>query len=331
MSIDLEKESLLTLKEWAHLLGIRGMSNARKPELIDLLTKVGEKRVEYARNLSEQKRLENGEPPREKKKPGRKSKKQLEEEAAAAAARQEKEEKGEAETEKANEKPSPAPASRYVRYSTTSEEKKTESAADRPDRPERRIVRSVYDQSPIRNPGRGGFGSYAPSYRAQLEAADNPDRQPRTRFEMPAPERRSPAAEETRPVFRSLTGDDSRAALRNSAPDEIRPAYRSNIGDDSRLNYRGGAEEEKNYPRISAEEDRQALRADDKQPAYPDNLAGPLGEGILEVMPEGFGFIRCENYMPGDNDIYVSPAQIHRFGLKTGDILSGVTKIKTNA
>ena len=43
MSIDLEKESLLTLKEWAHLLGIRGMSNARKPELIDLLTKVGEK------------------------------------------------------------------------------------------------------------------------------------------------------------------------------------------------------------------------------------------------------------------------------------------------
>ena len=331
MSIDMEKESLLTLKEWAHLLGIRGMSNARKPELIDLLTKVGEKRVEYARNLSEQKRLENGEPPREKKKPGRKSKKQLEEEAAAAAARQEKEEKGEAETEKAGEKPSPAPASRYVRYSTTSEEKKTESAADRPDRPERRTVRSVYDQSPIRNPGRGGFGSYAPSYRAQLEAGDNQDRQPRTRFEMPAPERRSPAPEETRPVFRSLTGDDSRAALRNSAPDEIRPAYRSNIGDDSRLNYRGGAEEEKNYPRVSAEEDRQALRADDKQPAYPDNLAGPLGEGILEVMPEGFGFIRCENYMPGDNDIYVSPAQIHRFGLKTGDILSGVTKIKTNA
>ena len=51
--------------------------------------------------------------------------------------------------------------------------------------------------------------------------------------------------------------------------------------------------------------------------------------GILEVMPEGFGFIRCENYMPGDNDIYVSPAQIHRFGLKTGDILAGVTKVKT--
>ncbi len=57
--------------------------------------------------------------------------------------------------------------------------------------------------------------------------------------------------------------------------------------------------------------------------------SGVVVSGILEVMSDGFGFIRSENYLPGDNDIYVSPSQIRRFGLKTGDILEGHTRIKT--
>lgn len=57
--------------------------------------------------------------------------------------------------------------------------------------------------------------------------------------------------------------------------------------------------------------------------------SGKEANGILEVMSDGFGFIRCENYLPGENDIYVSPAQIKRFNLKTGDIIIGSTKIKT--
>ena len=63
---------------------------------------------------------------------------------------------------------------------------------------------------------------------------------------------------------------------------------------------------------------------------YPKELdSGIEASGILEVMPDGYGFIRCENYMPGENDVYVAPSQIRRFGLKTGDILVGNTKIKT--
>ena len=50
--------------------------------------------------------------------------------------------------------------------------------------------------------------------------------------------------------------------------------------------------------------------------------------GILEVLAEGYGFIRCANYLPGENDVYVSPAQIKRFGLKTGDVIIGNKKIK---
>lgn len=57
--------------------------------------------------------------------------------------------------------------------------------------------------------------------------------------------------------------------------------------------------------------------------------SGNVVKGILEVMSDGFGFIRSENYLPGDNDVYVSPSQIRRFNLKTGDILEGHTRIKT--
>jgi len=56
--------------------------------------------------------------------------------------------------------------------------------------------------------------------------------------------------------------------------------------------------------------------------------SGVRARGILEVMPDGFGFIRCENYLPGENDVYVAPSQIRKFGLKTGDILEGNTKVR---
>ena len=62
---------------------------------------------------------------------------------------------------------------------------------------------------------------------------------------------------------------------------------------------------------------------------FEDLDSGQTANGILEVMADGFGFIRCENYLPGDNDVYVSPAQIRRFNLKTGDIVEGNLKIKT--
>lgn len=57
--------------------------------------------------------------------------------------------------------------------------------------------------------------------------------------------------------------------------------------------------------------------------------SGRTASGILEVMQDGFGFIRCENFLPGENDVYVAPSQIRRFGLKTGDYVTGNTRIKT--
>ncbi len=65
---------------------------------------------------------------------------------------------------------------------------------------------------------------------------------------------------------------------------------------------------------------------------FPSELdSGIKANGILEVMPDGYGFIRCENYLPGENDVYVAPSQIRRFNLKTGDIIEGNTRIKTQS
>ena len=57
--------------------------------------------------------------------------------------------------------------------------------------------------------------------------------------------------------------------------------------------------------------------------------SGVTANGILEVLADGYGFIRCENYLPGEHDVYVSPSQIRKFNLKTGDIVCGNTRIKT--
>ena len=64
-------------------------------------------------------------------------------------------------------------------------------------------------------------------------------------------------------------------------------------------------------------------------PAVPGLLeGGECGdcEGVLEVLPDGYGFLRSENYLPGNKDIYVSIAQIRRFGLRTGDLVTGKTR-----
>lgn len=80
-------------------------------------------------------------------------------------------------------------------------------------------------------------------------------------------------------------------------------------------------------PREEARNREEAKSDEDKFPAELDS--GISAHGILEVMPDGYGFIRCENYLPGERDVYVAPSQIRRFGLKTGDILEGNTRIKT--
>lgn len=97
-------------------------------------------------------------------------------------------------------------------------------------------------------------------------------------------------------------------------------------------------EEQRQEPRQEAGQEmrqeplRQEARPETRQEPRQETSTLDSGQeacGILEVMPDGFGFIRSDNYMPGDSDVYVSPSQIRRFELKTGDIIRGNTRVKS--
>ena len=76
----------------------------------------------------------------------------------------------------------------------------------------------------------------------------------------------------------------------------------------------------------------QRYNANQSGPTEMEQLdSGEVRNGILEVLSEGYGFIRCDNYLPGEEDVYVSPALIRKYHLRTGDILEGNTRIKTQS
>lgn len=94
-----------------------------------------------------------------------------------------------------------------------------------------------------------------------------------------------------------------------------------------------GEEEEKKesvQPEKQPEPPKETVNSDPFKQDYDPEMMdkGPKANGILEVMSEGYGFIRCENFLPGENDVYVSHIQIRRFGLKTGDIVVGPKRLK---
>jgi transcription termination factor Rho len=115
--------------------------------------------------------------------------------------------------------------------------------------------------------------------------------------------------------------------------------YRQN--DSRQGDYRQSEDRQNDYRQNDSHQDDNR-QADPRQGEYRENHvgfranaetaqldSGEKANGILEVMTDGYGFIRCENYMPGENDIYVSPSQIRRFNLKTGDIIQGNIRVKT--
>ncbi len=81
--------------------------------------------------------------------------------------------------------------------------------------------------------------------------------------------------------------------------------------------------------RLRTIDDRTVQKMESEGISMADLDSGEKAEGILEVMPDGYGFIRCENYLPGDHDVYVSPSQIRRFRLKTGDIITGNKRVRS--
>lgn len=128
---------------------------------------------------------------------------------------------------------------------------------------------------------------------------------------------------------------NSREASRDSAesrePKESRESRDNRESRESRESRETGDIRDTRETRADVRESRPEPRSDASGIAGQDMAeldSGIEANGILEVMPDGFGFIRCENFLPGENDVYVAPSQIRRFNLKTGDIIVGNRRIK---
>lgn len=128
---------------------------------------------------------------------------------------------------------------------------------------------------------------------------------------------------------------NSREASRDSAesrePKESRESRDNRESRESRESRETGDIRDTRETRADVRESRPEPRSDASGIAGQDMAeldSGIEANGILEVMPDGFGFIRCENFLSGENDVYVAPSQIRRFNLKTGDIIVGNRRIK---
>ena len=114
-----------------------------------------------------------------------------------------------------------------------------------------------------------------------------------------------------------------RSSERDAEKSADKPAEKQAKGNAGKGENRDPKKEEKGS---SQEESQDPDRISQEKEALD---SGETANGILEVMSDGYGFIRCENYLPGENDVYVAPSQIRRFNLKTGDIIVGNTRVKT--
>ncbi len=119
------------------------------------------------------------------------------------------------------------------------------------------------------------------------------------------------------------------ARTRMSRPAARRdPAYQRNDAGNQRAESNARIENSRNL-QVQITPQIQAQFPDQTPQDIAELDSGIEANGILEVMPDGFGFIRCENFLPGENDVYVAPSQIRRFNMKTGDIVQGSRRIKT--
>ncbi len=172
---------------------------------------------------------------------------------------------------------------------------------------------------------------------AAQETAKTVSERPQVRTERPMMSR--PQGSQDRPIQRPQGGQDRPVQPRMQGAAD-RQVQRSQGGQEHPVQPRPQmtkdrpAEVQRTAPADAATDvTQQPVHRFDPEKATAEDIkrmdSGETRVGILEIMTEGgFGFIRCDNYLPGENDVYVSPTQIRKYGLKTGDIICGNTKVR---
>ncbi|MBQ0028147.1 MAG: transcription termination factor Rho [Lachnospiraceae bacterium] len=123
-------------------------------------------------------------------------------------------------------------------------------------------------------------------------------------------------------VGENLRTTEARKTPARNQPQEVRRSKEFSQPQEARRS------KEVSQPQEVSQSQEMQVENKEKNDAHRELDSGQVASGILEVMSDGFGFIRSANYLPGENDVYVAPSQIRKFGLKTGDIICGNTRVK---
>ena len=137
-------------------------------------------------------------------------------------------------------------------------------------------------------------------------------------------EKKAPAKEEKQPAKRGRKKASEAVSEPAAEEEQKKPAKAKETAE--KPVEKEPVQEEKPADEPAKEAENKPSEAQQQESALD---SGVEANGILEVMPEGYGFIRCDNFLPGVDDVYVAPGQIRKFGLKTGDIIIGNTRVKT--
>lgn len=147
-------------------------------------------------------------------------------------------------------------------------------------------------------------------------------------------------------VIEAMLAEDARQEKQEETTQKPSPKEPENKPESKQDSKPENKQEEKTAPaknnnnRTEQKNKPENNRVNFNEPPTPDEQKELIGSeldsgeevcGILEIMPDGYGFIRSDNYLPGDHDVYVSPSQIRRFRLKKGDIIRGNLRVKTQS
>ena len=295
-----ESLSVVSLREVAKARGLRHLSGLKKSQLVDLMLQEDEKEANQSQ----------AEAPAEKK------------EGQADKALNIGESRVEKSTQTEAKRGSEAPAERPVKAESRSG---SEASAERPVKAESRSNSEAPAERPVKAESRSGSQAQAErpvqtesrsGSQAQAERPVQPQERRRVPVKAAFSEERRTLQKEGR--YTAGHGEERSVQAREMKRVPVR---------DERGERTASAQEGRNE-RFERKPNR-VITSDGIEIDNPELDSGISAHGILEVMPDGYGFIRCENYLPGDQDVYVSPSQIRKFGLKTGDIILGNTRVKT--
>ena len=312
--MDFKNASLEELKQFVKEHKIKGVSALRKPALIEFLEKNYSGEADPATKKNEEKPRRNDAEKIKKTEKVRKREKVEQTEKPAEAEQEEQQEKSEDAVKKVD------------RNRAENGQRSVDSG--------RRQHRSNTGRQTNRNGKRQDYRSQG--YNNRNNNSNHGNNTPIVN------NGRKDHVQENKPLAAEMTKLEmnmEKAVLEKSAMEEKKVAVESSVVSEKKAAYEKSVIEEKNTAadtEIKAEvrmetkpENRQEGSSAQQGPNGPELDSGKMAHGILEVMQEGYGFIRSANYLPGDQDIYVSPAQIRRFGLKTGDIIMGNIRVKT--